>query len=585
MHLRRFFRDVPLKKKLQLLVSILALTFVICFSFGIELVSNAANKNLQESAVASLSGAGSQIARQLTALEDISNMILADSTVQDSLTKTSLREIDYFQYRRSFEAMHNIVQYYQNQFYGNYLDCICIINDYYATYSASPYISSLPNDVIQDLSIKAAAGGGAPVFVTDYIDQYDLFLVREIREINGLSLKHLGFMVLCIDLDSLVKDTTSWTSQYDDPDFFIFDGQRLVYSSDPSEEFLTPHNYHKNSYLVEMSSGASHFFVQKSLELTGWNCEISIPYDTINHSIKSATLISFCVMALILSCMVLLTNHLLDTITVRVSSINNKMRRFGADHHDLSAPPEDGEYGKDEIGCLDEQFDHMAHQICELIDKNYVNELLRKDAELEALEKQINPHFLYNTLESVNWRAKAIGETQISAMTEALGHLLRITLSKSTDIHTLKTELDLLNYFMTIQNIRFEDQLDYSQEITPGAENALIPKLTIQPLVENAVHYGMESGDDVCHIKLSIEQKEKDLCIRVANTGSQFPDDFYEGLVEKQYKSRGFGIGLLNIDQRLRINFGDAYHIRFYNEDDWAIVEIHISYFPFKGEK
>ena len=109
MHLRRFFRDVPLKKKLQLLVSILALTFVICFSFGIELVSNAANKNLQESAVASLSGAGAQIARQLTALEDISNMILADSTVQDSLTKASLREIDYFQYRRSFEAMHNIV--------------------------------------------------------------------------------------------------------------------------------------------------------------------------------------------------------------------------------------------------------------------------------------------------------------------------------------------------------------------------------------------------------------------------------------------------------------------------------------------
>ena len=84
MHLRRFFQDVPLKKKLQLLVSILALTFVIYFSFGIELVSNAANKNLQESAVASLSGAGAQIARQLTALEDISNMILADSTVQDS---------------------------------------------------------------------------------------------------------------------------------------------------------------------------------------------------------------------------------------------------------------------------------------------------------------------------------------------------------------------------------------------------------------------------------------------------------------------------------------------------------------------
>lgn len=585
MNSRVFLHDLPLKKKLQFVIGILTLAFIVCFSFGIELVSRAANANLQESAIASLSGAGAQISRQLSTLEDISYMILADDTVQESLGKASLRDSDYFQYRRSFEDMHRIIQYYQNQFDSNYLDCICVVNDYYSTYSASPYISSLPDDVIRNLAAQATAAGGAPVFVTDYINDYDLFLVREIREINDLSLKPLGFMVLCIDLESLVKDTIDWTSQYGNPDFYIYDGQRLVYSSAPTDEILVPHNFGKKSYLVETHSGTSHFFVQRILDLTGWSCEISIPYDAINHSIKTATLLSFCIMAFVLCSMVLLSNRLLDTITVRVSSINRKMKRFGMNHHDLPESPANGEYGKDEIGCLDEQFDHMAHQICELIDKNYVNELLRKDAELEALEKQINPHFLYNTLESVNWRAKAIGETQISAMTEALGHLLRITLSKSTDIHTLKTELELVNYFMTIQNIRFEDQLDYSQSVTAGADNALIPKLTIQPLIENAVHYGMESGDDICYIKLTIIQEGKELCIRVANTGSQFPDNFYAGLQEKQYTSRGFGIGLLNIDQRLRINFGDAYQIRFYNEGDWATVEIHIPYFPFKGGK
>lgn len=585
MNLRRFLQDVPLKKKIQLVVGFLVLTFIACFSLGIELVSHAANTNLQESAIASLSGAGAQISRQLTTLEDISYMILADSTVQDALAKASLRDSDYFQYRRSFEAMHSIVQYYQNQFGSNYLDCICVVNDYYSTYSASPYISSLPDDVIQDLSAQAAAADGAPVFVTDYIQDYDLFLVREIREIDDLSLRPLGFMVLCIDLEDLVKDTIAWTSQYSEPDFYIFDGQRLVYRSTSADAITAPHDFSQKSFLVESHAGASHFFVQKILDLTGWSCEISIPYDAINHSIKAATLLSFCIMVLVLCCMTLLSDRILDTITVRVSAIHAKMQRFGTDHHNLPEPPPDGCYGKDEIGCLDQQFDQMAHQICELIDKNYVNELLRKDAELEALEKQISPHFLYNTLESVNWRAKAIGETQISAMTEALGHLLRITLSKSTDIHTLETELKLVNYFMTIQNIRFEGQLDYTQMVTPGAENALIPKLTIQPLVENAVHCGMESGDDVCYIKLSIVLYGKDLCIRVANTGSQFPDDFYAGLQEKQYTPRGFGIGLLNIDQRLRINFGNAYRIRFYNEGDWATVEIHLPYLPFKGEE
>ena len=190
-----------------------------------------------------------------------------------------------------------------------------------------------------------------------------------------------------------------------------------------------------------------------------------------------------------LTLVVLLSNRILDAIGERMYRVNEKMRMFGEDHHNLPDPPADYYYGKDEIGCLDRQFDRMAHQICDLIDKNYVSELLRKDAELETLEKQINPHFLYNTLESVNWRAKAIGETQISAMTEALGHLLHITLSKSTDIHTMKTELELVRYFMTIQNIRFEGQLDYAQTVDAKSENALIPKLTIQPLVENAYKY------------------------------------------------------------------------------------------------
>ena len=123
-----------------------------------------------------------------------------------------------------------------------------------------------------------------------------------------------------------------------------------------------------------------------------------------------------------------------------------------------------------------------------------------------------------------------------------------------------------------------------AQTVDAKSENALIPKLTIQPLIENAVHYGMESGDDVCHIRLAVTLQDKELCIRVSNTGSQFPDNFFEALQKKQYTARGFGIGLLNIDQRLRINFGQPYRIRFYNEDDWAIVEMHIPYLPFKED-
>lgn len=582
--LRKILTDIPLKKKVQIVVSFLTLAFVCCFCFGILLVSRAANDNLLSAATASLSGAGSQISYKLETLTDISYMILADNTVQDSLIKAKLRDQDYIKYRRGFEAMHNIVQYYQNQFASDYIDFIGIINDYYSSYSASPYVYELPDEVVDHLRGYALEASGGAVFVTDYIGTYGLFLVREIREIDDLSLQSLGFMILCIDLDELVHDTAAWTNQYSQPSYYIFDGDRLIYSSTEETETVVPHDFGKADYLIDMSNGASNFVVKWDLALTGWKCEIIIPYGSITHSIKMAAAISFAVLVVGLALVMFLSNRILDAITVRVSWINDKMRMFGKDHHNLPEVPENHYYGQDEIGCLDQQFDCMAHQICELIDKNYVSELLRKDAELEALEKQINPHFLYNTLESVNWRAKAIGETQISEMTEALGHLLHITLSKSTDIHTMKTELELVRYFMTIQNIRFEGQLDYVQQVDPWAENALIPKLTIQPVVENAVHYGMESGDDVCHIRLSVELQERELCIKVSNTGSQFPDNFFEALKKKQYTARGFGIGLLNIDQRLRINFGKPYQIRIYNQDDWAIVEMHVPYLPLKED-
>lgn len=582
--LRKILTDIPLKKKVQIVVSFLTLAFVCCFCFGILLVSRAANDNLLSAATASLSGAGSQISYKLETLTDISYMILADNTVQDSLIKAKLRDQDYIKYRRGFEAMHNIVQYYQNQFASDYIDFIGIINDYYSSYSASPYVYELPDEVVDHLRGYALEASGGAAFVTDYIGTYGLFLVREIREIDDLSLQSLGFMILCIDLDELVHDTAAWTNQYSQPSYYIFDGDRLIYSSTEETETVVPHDFGKAEYLIDMSNGASNFVVKWDLALTGWKCEIVIPYGSITHSIKMAAAISFAVLVVGLALVMLLSNRILDAITVRVSWINDKMRMFGKDHHNLPEVPENHYYGQDEIGCLDRQFDCMAHQICELINKNYVSELLRKDAELEALEKQINPHFLYNTLESVNWRAKAIGETQISEMTEALGHLLHITLSKSTDIHTMKTELELVRYFMTIQNIRFEGQLDYVQQVDPRAENALIPKLTIQPVVENAVHYGMESGDDVCHIRLSVELQERELCIKVSNTSSQFPDNFFEALKKKQYTARGFGIGLLNIDQRLRINFGKPYQIRIYNQDDWAIVEMHVPYLPLKED-
>ena len=146
---------------------------------------------------------------------------------------------------------------------------------------------------------------------------------------------------------------------------------------------------------------------------------------------------------------------------------------------------------------------------------------------------------------------------------------------------TLSYELELVDSFITIQKIRFEDQLEFRSQVSPEALNGRIPPLTIQPLVENAIHYGMEEMTEVCHIDLTAEITDGILCIQVRNEGSQFEEDLLNKLRKKIRQPNGFGIGLLNIDQRIRLIFGEEYGLSLSNENGFAIAALRL---PFRTQ-
>jgi len=231
---------------------------------------------------------------------------------------------------------------------------------------------------------------------------------------------------------------------------------------------------------------------------------------------------------------------------------------------------------KDELIQLHQHFDEMAAKIQHLIKVNYINEILTKDAQLKTLEAQINPHFLYNTLESINWRAKASNDKDISLMVESLGKLLRSTLSNKESLVTLKYELDLVNSYMTIQKIRFESQLLYSLEVDENLMDYSIPPLIIQPLLENAIRYGLEEVIENCNIILQIKLENNLIIINVNNEGSQFEPDLLDKLRKKQLTPNDLGIGLLNIDQRIKILFGSEYGLFLSNQNGFAIATLKI---------
>ena len=209
-------------------------------------------------------------------------------------------------------------------------------------------------------------------------------------------------------------------------------------------------------------------------------------------------------------------------------------------------------------------------------------ELRGMNDRIKMLRQQINPHFLYNTLDTVNWLAQKYGAEDISAIARSLGQLFRSTISGQTDLIPLDEELAILNNYITIQKIRFKARLDFRLSVPDNASRILVPKLCIQPLVENALKYAMEYTDETCIIQVTVQEQEKDYVITVSNTGSQFEENLLWKIQNQEIIPQGSGVGLINIDSRLKLLYGTHYGLNIYNEDGMAVVMLSI---PKKQER
>lgn len=219
---------------------------------------------------------------------------------------------------------------------------------------------------------------------------------------------------------------------------------------------------------------------------------------------------------------------------------------------------------KDEFDYIFETFNGMSQEIKLLFDVVYKEELARKEAQIAALQARINPHFLYNTLEIMNWKARIGGNFELSEMIEALGTLMDAGMDRGGQrICNLTDELKLVDAYMFIMNKRFGKRLEFNKSIDESAKEATIPKLIIQPLLENAMIHGLEpvGGGKV---GLSVKHIENRLFIEVEDTGAGITDgeleEFHRFLSGIESTSKGStGIGIRNVHERIQLIYGSDY--------------------------
>ena len=230
-----------------------------------------------------------------------------------------------------------------------------------------------------------------------------------------------------------------------------------------------------------------------------------------------------------------------------------------------------------ELGQLSDSFNHMIAKTADLMDERLRIEEQKRKSEWKALQAQIQPHFLYNTLDSIIWMSHAGRSEEVVEMTSALAALLRSSIGDGSDTNTLKAEIAHVRSYLTIQKMRYKNKFSADISVEPGVEKLYTIKLIIQPILENAIYHGMEYADGDGEIHIRAFREGETVVIEVEDNGPGMSEEIVEQLLKPTRdvsvpKAKGSGIGFRNVHQRIQLTFGAAYGLTIRSEPDNGTV-------------
>ena len=241
--------------------------------------------------------------------------------------------------------------------------------------------------------------------------------------------------------------------------------------------------------------------------------------------------------------------------TRKIEELTRNMDRVNHGSREVTVTSDSG----DEVGILIRSFRRMMDEINRLIDEVYVNKLSLKEYELKALQAQINPHFLYNTLSAINWMALKGGQKEISRVTLALSAFYRTALSKGEDMVTVENCIRNMEAYLEIQLVMHDNDFTVEWDVDESIKNEKMPKLLLQPVVENALEHGLDEKEEgERKLKLSFLDMDQEMLIMVQDNGPGMEQEKADTLVT--YQAQGYG--LKNVNDRIRLLYGEDYAVR-----------------------
>lgn len=386
---------------------------------------------------------------------------------------------------------------------------------------------------------------------------------------DKFSLEDIGYLVVYVKPDLL--DQIFWeAATLKKGDILLVNKQGNIVFNKSGEHigqrtdfpFLQADYSKEQNYYIDNYQGEKSLITFLPSHNSDWYLAAITPMNLISSESVSIRNIAIILGTVSLLSALLFDHYFISRLVRSINSAVNGMKRV---KQGIFMPITTPLRSDDESDLLIDGFNRMSSQISELIEQVQTEQGRKKEAELQALMAQINPHFIYNSLESINSMAVLAGNKDISKMVISLGKLLRISISQNQELIPLQMEFEHVRHYLDIQKFRFEDKFTYAIDLPDSMRTVMTQKLIVQPIVENALYHAIEQMEEQGIITIGAQEIGKDIIIIVKDNGPGFDLATLMSLWDKERsnpkKYSDNGVGLKNVHERLKIRFGNPYGI------------------------
>jgi two-component system sensor histidine kinase YesM len=572
---KKKMRNIPFRSKLTYyLVITICLTVLIVVGFSYTVTSRSIKQQAKDMTMLQLQQNTSNLEDYLQNIESTPDSIVTDRSFQEYLSRHDEDSMD-------FSATVDDVYRSMSNIMGSKRDILYMFL-YKAIDNNILYLG--PTKAGQDSDYSNVAAymskkdiSGSPIRVSFRQDpiltkKYTLTIYQPIFDIYRIK-RPIGMLGISVTEDVVARFYSH--SKRDLPlETFIMNGQGTIVSHTDKSKISSSAGLDE---ILDKHDGSAELggklVVYKYIEDWDWYVVGTLPISYLlrDNNVMLLAILAIVIFTIILASFISLifSRHLLrpfNDLIYRMSMVSKG---------DLTTRINLSDHGYD-FEQVSKGFNLMVEQINVLMQRIYDEQRQLKEIEFKALQAQINPHFLYNTLESIHWQALMNGHHEISTMVKALAGFYRISLSRGEAIIPLMSESQHVENYLTIQEMRYKDKMESYIDIPEEFLEVMIPKMTLQPLVENSIYHGLRVKQSKGFIKITAVREGEDLIVKVIDNGiGMVPDQIKSLNRTLEDNDSGVGYGVRNVHRRIKLFYGNPYGL-FYESNEYGGVTVNV---------